>query len=332
MQVAVIIVGIAEDQVRAVPWIQYRDTLAAAGVDLHLFRDEEAAVAFDRPWDAMLLHVWQDWANERLFRPRQIMPVLERHAAYRARWPETVQIALNHTDMSRRPYCTPYWRPGDLVLYRTPAYDRAELAPLPPDDIWPYEKVWGSPCFQTDVPIRFRAGFIGSGGGPTGYRWKVARATRRVGIGYAPRGKPLRWRRPLPRRVHDWIMSRCRILVCPQGCGEQSSRHWDAWRSGKPVLTDRACASVEMVPGVRLREDVHYLVYDYPDQIPEIVTEWTRPNRRDDLEQLARAGQQAALSYDAEARIVAFFRRAADRTWREEAAAITGHASSARSR
>lgn len=103
-------------------------------------------------------------------------------------------------------------------------------------------------------------------------------------------------------------MGRCRIIVCPQGWGEQSRRHWDAWKSGKPVLTDRPCDSVEMIPGMRLQREVHYLVYDDPAQIPDIVSDWSRPGRRDDLEQIARNGQQAALSYDGLATMLRFFK------------------------
>jgi hypothetical protein len=52
---------------------------------------------------------------------------------------------------------------------------------------------------------------------------------------------------------------------------------------------------------------VHYLVFDSPEQIPEIVTEWTRPSRRDALARIAENGRRATLSYDGCARIAAFF-------------------------
>jgi hypothetical protein len=117
------------------------------------------------------------------------------------------------------------------------------------------------------------------------------------------------WRRPLPKPLHDSVMARCRIIVCPRGWGPQSSRHWDAWLSGKPVLTDRDCASVELVPGARLEPGVHYLVFDDPRDIPDIVNDWTRPGRVDDLAQIAHNGRRAALGYDGGARIAEFLLR-----------------------
>jgi glycosyltransferase involved in cell wall biosynthesis len=145
------------------------------------------------------------------------------------------------------------------------------------------------------------AGFIGSESGPPGYRRRVAAATARVGIGMCAPGCPL------PKARYDAMMARCRIAVCPRGWGENSSRHWDAWKSGKPVLTDRECDCVEMIPGVRLREGEHYLVYDDPDQIPDIVSDWTRPSRSADLAEIAHNGRRAALSYDALDCIARFF-------------------------
>ena len=102
-------------------------------------------------------------------------------------------------------------------------------------------------------------------------------------------------------------MARCQILVCPRGWGENSRRHWDAWLSGKPVLTDRDCDSVEMIPGTRLRAGEHYLVFEDPDDIPDIVSDWTRPSRRDDLAEIAENGRRAAQSYDALDCIAQFF-------------------------
>jgi hypothetical protein len=49
------------------------------------------------------------------------------------------------------------------------------------------------------------------------------------------------------------------------------------------------------------------LVFDEPAEIPDIVSDWTRPSRTADLEQIAQAGRQAALSYDALDRITRFF-------------------------
>jgi hypothetical protein len=161
--------------------------------------------------------------------------------------------------------------------------------------------VWGENCFLSpDAPLH-QAGFIGTESGPVGYRLRVAAASARVGIGICT-----------PKRVvkaaqYNALMARCRIIVCPRGWGENSKRHWDAWFSGKPVLTDRECDSVEMIPGVRLREGEHYLVFDDPDQIPDIVSDWTRPSRSTDLAQIAENGRRAALSYDALDCITQFF-------------------------
>ena len=63
------------------------------------------------------------------------------------------------------------------MLYKTPAYDRRELAPFPPDTIWAYEKVWGEACFTATEPPDYLAGFIGTTSGPRGYRQRVAAAT-----------------------------------------------------------------------------------------------------------------------------------------------------------
>ena len=216
---------------------------------------------------------------------------------------DTVQIILNHTDMARRPYATPYWRPGDPILYRTPAYQRSELYPFPPQSILPYEKIWGSACFVSDTPPTYKAGFIGTHSGPHGYRARVAQETAKVGVGVCQA------ERPYLKDEYNRLMAACQIIVCPRGWGEQSRRHWDAWLSGKPVLTDRDCDAVEMIPGVRLQEGVHYLVFDDPEQIPDIVAEWTQASRRDALAHIAENGRRAALSYDGCTRIIQFFER-----------------------
>ena len=300
VDIGVITDGVEERQVAVQPWIYHRDTLLRSGIRIHLYRGGEGG--FSRGFDAMLLHVWQDWANRRLFHPERILPILEQYATYRSHYPQTVQIVLNHTDMARRPYATPYWRDGDPVLYRTPAYDRAELAPFAPETIWAYEKVWGANCFLSDSAPVHQAGFIGTDTGPKGYRQRVAAATARIGIGIcAPQ-------QSFPKAQYDAVMGSCKIVVCPRGWGENSSRHWDAWLSGKPVLTDRECDSVEMIPGIRLLEGQHYLVFDDPDQIPDIVSDWTRPSRSADLAAIAENGRRAALSYDAVDRITRFFR------------------------
>ena len=298
MEIAVIIEGIGDSKIALQPWVYYREVLAERDMHFRIYHGN--AEAFQRPFDAMLLHVWQHWKNRERFIPSRILPIMERYAIYRAEFPDTVQIILNHTDMSRRPYATAYWRPGDPILYRTPAYDRKELYPFPPEQIWPYEMVWGEACFVSETMPKYKAGFIGRPNGPSGYRVRVAEETAKVGIGIC---SPVH---QFSKREYNEIMANCHIVVCPRGWGEQSRRHWDAWLSRKPVLTDRDCDSVEMVPGVRLREGVHYLLFSDPKEIPDIVSDWTRPSRLDDLAQIADNGRRAALSYDACGRIIEF--------------------------
>jgi hypothetical protein len=313
VEIGVFIEGISETQVRMQPWIHYAAALAQRNIHVRVYKDADQA--FRHPCDAMLLHVWQDWGNNKRFDPFRILPVMERYAIYRAEFPDTIQIVLNHTDMTDRPYATPYWRPDDPVLYRTPAYDRSRLYPFPPEQIWPYEMIWGRPCFVSEGAPTHRAGFIGSPSGPPGYRDCVALETAKVGIGVC--AEP----RQYPKLQYDALMASCQIIVCPRGWGEQSERHWDAWLSGKPVLTDRACDSAEMVPGLRLMDGVHYLVFDDPREIPEIVTNWTRPARLDDLARIGESGRRAALSYDGLASIATFFERAVGERSKELGAA-----------
>jgi hypothetical protein len=64
-----------------------------------------------------------------------------------------------------------------------------------------------------------------------------------------------------------------------------------------------------MIPGLRLQEGVHYLIFDDPKEIPDIVSDWTRQSHLDDLAQIAENGRSAALSYDACGRIIEFFKR-----------------------
>ena len=118
----------------------------------------------------------------------------------------------------------------------------------------------------------------------------MAAATAQVGIG----GCTEQW--AYPKAEHDALLARCQIIVCPRGWGEHSGRHWDRWLSGKPVLTDRECDSVEMIPGIRLREGEHYLVFDEPEQISDIVRTWTRPARAAELAAIAENGRRAARS------------------------------------
>ena len=299
MEIAVVREDISEATFARQPWVYYREALAKKDIHIHIYRG--GGEAFQRPFDAMLLYVWQDWGNKERFFPSRILPLIEKYSIYRYEFPETIQIILNHTDMSRRPYATPYWKHGDPILYRTPAYDRKELYPFPAQHIWAYEYIWGKPCFASKTPAKHPAGFIGQPSGPHGYRESVAKETAKVGIGICKQP------RSYSKKEYNEIMGNCRIIVCPRGWGEQSERHWDAWLSGKPVLTDRECDSVEMIPGLRLQEGIHYLVFDDPKEIPGIVSDWTRRSCLDDLAQIAENGRRSALSYDAFGRIVEFF-------------------------
>ncbi len=146
MDIGIIVEGIEQSQFAAQPWMYCKDALLSKGIRIHVYHG--GGDGFRRSFDAMCLHVWQDWRNRERFDAYRIMPVLEQFSTYRSRFPETIQIILNHTDMARRPYATLCWRDGNPVLYRTPAYDRTELAPFPPETIWSYEKVWGRNCFS----------------------------------------------------------------------------------------------------------------------------------------------------------------------------------------
>ncbi len=305
MHVGVLTEGIDREEIDTQPWVYHRKALAADGIRIEVLPADEDG--FARRFDVMMLHVWQDWDNPRRFVAHRIVPIMERYAIYRARFPDTVQIILNHVDMAHPPFATAYWRLGDPVLYKTPAYDRSKLAPFPPATIWAYERIWNaSEIGSTDRP-KYQAGFIGTASGPPGYRQRVAKATARVGIGIC-KARPR-----YTRQKHDALMAQCRIMVCPRGWGEHSGRHWDAWMSGKPVLTDRACAATEMIPGQHLRAGEHYLVFDEPDEIPDLVSDWCRASRADELAAIAARGRQAARGYDGLACMRGFFARLAAR-------------------
>jgi hypothetical protein len=68
---------------------------------------------------------------------------------------------------------------------------------------------------------------------------QLAEATTRVGIGICASV------RSFPKNQYYTSMASCRIIVCPRGWGENCNCHCDAWISGKPVLTDRKCDSVD---------------------------------------------------------------------------------------
>src|SRR5215210_8387961 len=100
MEICTVIEGISEQTIQKQPWIYYRTALASRNIHIEVY--DGSGDAFRRRFDAMLLHVWQDWENRRLFNPYRILPLMERYAAYRAEFPETIQIILNHTDMTGR--------------------------------------------------------------------------------------------------------------------------------------------------------------------------------------------------------------------------------------
>jgi hypothetical protein len=299
MHVGVLTEGIDQEEIDTQPWVYHHKALAAEGIRVEVLPADSAA--FARRFDVMMLHVWQDWDNSKRFDASRIVPIMERYAVYRAQFPDTVQVILNHVDMASPPYATAYWRAGDPVLYKTPAYDRGRLAPFPPETIWAFERIWNWSRIESSDRPKYQAGFIGTRSGPPGYRQRVAAATARVGIGVCTATPPY------TRRKHDALMGQCRIMVCPRGWGEHSGRHWDAWMSGKPVLTDRACDGTEMIPGQRLRAGEHYLVFDDPAEIPDLVSDWCRPSRADDLAAIAARGRAAALAYDGLACMRGFF-------------------------
>jgi len=47
-----------------------------------------------------------------------------------------------------------------------------------------------------------------------------------------------------------------------------------------------------MIPGQRLRAGEHYLVFDEPEEIPDLVSDWCRPSRADDLAAIAERGRR----------------------------------------
>ena len=300
MEIAFIVEAFDDEaMVKHSPWYFHARELARSfDISIKLFYGWKDAW---RPFDAMILMAWLDWANPGKFNAPRIMQNLEKYSEYRATFPETVQIALNHIDYTDKPYALPYWRAGDPILCRTPPYDRSLLAPFPAASIFPYELVWGTASFPSR-PIKYAAGFVGYPSGPKGYRERVALETAKVGLGCC-----------ITERVsyeeYCQLMSECRILVCPQGWGSGSLRHWDAWRSGKPVLTDQRSHSLELIPGMQLKAGVHYLVYKDPAEIPDIVSDWTQPARRAELESVAERGREAAASYDACDQMRIFFNR-----------------------
>jgi len=108
MDIAVYIQDIDKYGIRTQPWIIYKYELAERNINIHLFYNDEEA--FKRPFDAMLLHVWQHWLNPTKFNQYHTMNLMEKYAIYRAEYPQTIQIILNHTDNSRHPFSLPYIR------------------------------------------------------------------------------------------------------------------------------------------------------------------------------------------------------------------------------
>ncbi|MDA9981422.1 glycosyltransferase [Gammaproteobacteria bacterium] len=317
MDVAVITSRISARHIALSPWNYYREQLSKEGIRIKLFEDN--LDGFYERHDVIMLHLSFNWFHDVNFPSDVVMPIFNHLSAYRHEHPECIHIVLHHWDMIDVPFSVPLWRDGDPILMRTPFYDRSAHYPFPPGDIWSYEKTWGKNRFSHGVTAQFGCGFIGrrsfkqpgnllvdghlSPNPHANWRDRVAKETSKVGIGICSDEKTC------SQKEHDEIMSKCRMIVCPRGWGPQSQRHWDAWYSGKPVLTDRFCDCVEMVPGMKLKDGEHYLVFDTPEDIPDIVADWTRPSRADELKQIAENGRSAALSYDGIGRILEFFRR-----------------------
>ena len=93
MEIAVVTEGIKPGRFQLQPWFRYSDRLEADGITLQTFEASDPA-AFRQPFDAMMLYAWQDWKNRLRFDPYRILPVMEKMAAYRAEFPQTVQIRL----------------------------------------------------------------------------------------------------------------------------------------------------------------------------------------------------------------------------------------------
>lgn len=294
MKIAAITECICLEHKRFSPWILHKEFLSQHGFEISSYEAADNA-PWKQPWDAMIYQAWQAWGNPR-FKPDKIMKAFGKYATYRAMFPSTIQIVCNHSDMSRYPLATPYWRVNDPILFRNPSYDRSELFPFPAESIWPYEisysGTYGSPCFASTDQLVYDAGLICSPSDSTGRRRAVAQAVAKIGYGVCLEEIGKNFVHP---NDYNKIMGQCRIIVCPQGWGGGSQRHWDAWKSKKPVLTDSECAAIEMIPGMQLKENEHYLVYKSPEEIPDIVSDWSKPSRADDLRKIAENGHQASL-------------------------------------
>lgn len=277
------------------PWVLYKDQL---GFPVTTYRSYEADF-FEREHEAILLHLWTDWLNNRRFNTIETMELMCKLTTYRARYPKTKIYLCSDHDNANRNFALPYWRETDRVLYRIPPYDRSKLFPY--KDVWAWEyaynKCYGRPVFE-DGPVQFQAAFVGSPSGPPGYRQLVALFTARVGFGFCNENM-------MAQEEYDKVISGARIVVCPRGWGQSSSRHWDAWRSKKPVLTDVECADFELVPGQVLVPGKHFLTFNKPDEIPDIVSDWAR--RPDDLREITEAAYKVISEFDCVARLRALF-------------------------
>ena len=212
--VAVVVVNVDPSQVGSSPWVRYREELKREGISIQVFDDYKHAFCHDH--DAIMLHLVFNWNQTKFFNPAEIMPLLAALSTYRSEHPDCQHVLLYAWERPS-PFAFPYWRAGDPILYRTPLYDRSELYPFPASEVWSYEKIWGSACYQTDSPPKYASGFIGS---RTRREWRdrVARETARTGIGIctatavfveiAPIEKPsadfliARRSQPVPRNNH----------------------------------------------------------------------------------------------------------------------------------
>lgn len=289
MNIISISYGISDQILYNTPWLRYSKQLNIKHCKIdHKITDLDEI--FSKACD--LLIIYHD-INSRNLDHYEFMSNI---AEYRARF-NVKCVIVNHFDNCRIPNIVPYWRENDIVLFRTPPYNRLELYPYQQKKIFAWEYLYGSPRFSNDNIIH-KAGFIGSDVGPDGYRKNIANVVKKVGIGICDDCSMM-------GPDYNKLLSQCRIIVCPEGNGPQSSRHWDVWLSKKVVLTDRNSSSVELVPGVKLLPDVHYLVYDDVDNISDIVNELSKDS--DKLDVIAMNGYSAVSTCDQLSRLRSLF-------------------------
>ncbi len=73
MEIAIVIEGISKKRIARQPWIYYKDALAKRNINILVYRGN--GEAFQRSFDAMLLHVWQDWRNKERFIQKRLQKI-----------------------------------------------------------------------------------------------------------------------------------------------------------------------------------------------------------------------------------------------------------------